>query len=80
MPGSAVRGKEYIAVLSAHPRKCATGAHFVPAFLIKIKFLLQNNFKNVKGCDRIVPVGVIQIEIKRYVSMKIHNREGRKGK
>ena len=44
------------------------------------QFLLQNNFKNVKGCDRIVPVGVIQIEIKRYVSMKIHNREGRKGK
>lgn len=44
MPGSAVRGKEYIAVLSAHPRKCATGAHFVPAFLIKIKFLLQIDF------------------------------------
>ena len=29
VPGSAVRGEEYIAVLSAHARKCASSAHFV---------------------------------------------------
>ena len=29
VPESAVRGEEYIAVLSAHARKCATSAHFV---------------------------------------------------
>ena len=28
---SAVRGEEYIAVLSAHARKCASSAHFVHA-------------------------------------------------
>ena len=29
VPGSAVRGEEYIAVLSARARKCALSAHFV---------------------------------------------------
>lgn len=29
VPESAVRGEEYIAVLSAHARKCASSAHFV---------------------------------------------------
>ena len=29
VPESAVRGEEYIAVLSAHARKCATSAYFV---------------------------------------------------
>ena len=29
MPESAVRGEEYIAVLSARARKCALSAHFV---------------------------------------------------
>ena len=32
MPESAVRGEEYIAVLSAHARKCASSAHFVLLF------------------------------------------------
>ena len=31
VPESAVRGEEYIAVLSAHARKCASSAHFVHA-------------------------------------------------
>ena len=29
VPESAVRGEEYIVVLSAYARKCATSAHFV---------------------------------------------------
>ena len=29
VPGSAVRGEEYIAVLSAHAPKCASSAHWV---------------------------------------------------
>ena len=34
VPGSAVRGEEYIAVLSAYARKCASSAHFVQCCII----------------------------------------------
>ena len=34
VPESAVRGEEYIAVLSAYARKCALSAHFVQCCII----------------------------------------------
>ena len=38
VPESAVRGEEYIAVLSARARKCASSAHFVLSAFIKQAF------------------------------------------
>ena len=44
VPESAVRGEEYIAVLSAHAPKCASSAHFV---LERISKKYQKNEKKV---------------------------------
>ena len=58
MPESAVRGEEYIAVLSAHARKCASSAHFV----------LERTSKNIKKLKKGVDICSIMDYTKQVVS------------